>query len=152
MTELPRAKLITSIEISPELLAKIEECVQECVSTSLSVIVEEKINEMNLEDIIERKIKEIFIEEYDVEELKHKMENEGLTKMERSYLKKKVLENLSDEINEIESGVYIGISFDGEILSTAQTRVELLLDLEKIDIHPSKIFLHRIGQPFIGRI
>jgi len=179
MSDYPQIEITTGFKLTPDLLMKIESTVRESVNKEharllekeISRLLEKEISRLSEEqEIILKRMEERFKEiseaheelarlvyetpEFDIDLIELKMKkNLDLTQAERIVLEKHIFKVLQDELKEIASGKYAALSLEGEILAIADSRMELLEMIDKIDYPASKIFLHRAGKkPFVERI
>jgi hypothetical protein len=83
--KLPALGLNFSLELTPEMLAKIEQLVEDCVEKKLPEVVRKCLNEPDLEKIIEEKVREILGAEEAEIELKVIPREEAIKKI-KSYI------------------------------------------------------------------
>jgi len=83
--KLPALGLNLSLELTPEMLAKIEQLVEDCVEKKLPKVVRRYLNEIDLEKIIEEKVKEVLSAEEEEIELRVIPREEAIKKI-KSYI------------------------------------------------------------------
>ena len=98
---------------------------------------------------------QVNILEQRVATLERILESRGIDVLAETklQLRKSICNQLSDLLNSTYSGKYVAITYDGKILSSADTDIELLQNLENIDYPADQIFLHKVGsKTFAGWI
>ena len=83
--KLPTLGLGLSLELTPEMLAKIEQLVEDCVKRELPGVVRKCLNERDLKKIIEEKVREVLGAEEEEIELKVIPRKEAIKKI-KSYI------------------------------------------------------------------
>jgi len=123
--------------------------------------------QMDLQEVIDRlvvaRLDDVYrrIEQFDqrltnieneFEELKMMIEAGGMKLSEERKLKvqKDICKRLSDLLTKNFMNKYVAITYDGQIVASAETDIELLKKLREITYPSDQIFLHKVGSTAVA--
>jgi len=67
------------------------------------------------------------------------------TEQHKMQLQDTICEKLSELLETEYKGKYVALTYDGRIVASSDTDIQLLQELEKIDYPADQIFLHKVG-------